>query len=195
MDFCLTAASLYSLPMLTEQDSFVCYRTSVSSHDESRCALEDIWGALSAGAVTVTKGQCYELLRAQWPAVSSWFADIFTPFSPPSEASDAQKLQIKTTLQLWILQFGPSELKKVATWQTLVGAFKTPGANWSNYLAWAVSPRGYTLDGVNTLQLPNELEDQDLAVLNVVSTLCDSPSCGFEVQCGSISSSLACAPP
>jgi len=91
VDFSLTAASLYGLPMLTEQDSFVCYRTSAFNHDNARCAMEKMMGNLGTGAITVTKGQCYQLIQSQWPVVDSWFADIFSTFSLPNFASNTSR--------------------------------------------------------------------------------------------------------
>ena len=160
--------------------------------------MEEMMGNLGTGAITVTKGQCYQLIQSQWPVVDSWFAAIFPTFSLPNFASNAQKLQVKTTLQLWILQFGPATLKS-ASWQTLVAAFNNGSADWTKYLGWAVSPRGYTLDGANTLSFPAELEawlgteNGDLVALNVVSTVCNSVSCGFQAQCASIDLSYSCA--
>jgi hypothetical protein len=58
VDFALTAASLYGLPKLSEQNGSICYRTGTASHGESRCALEAILGTLGTGAITLTTSQC-----------------------------------------------------------------------------------------------------------------------------------------
>jgi hypothetical protein len=131
--------------------------------------------------------------------IGYWFTDIFSTFSPPSAASDAEKLQIKTTLQLWILQFSPASLKQDPDWEPLVAAFNDESADWGNYLGWATSPRGYTLDGVETLRFPAALdawlgvEMRDLVALNVKSTVCDSLACGYANECWSINPSLTCS--
>jgi hypothetical protein len=128
-----------------------------------------------------------------------WFTDIFSTFAPPTTASDAEKLKVKTTLLLWILQFSPASLKHDPLWQPLVAAFNNGSADWTRYLGWAGSPRGYTLDGTTTLQFPAELdtwlgtEDRDLEALNVKSTVCDTAGCGFATQCWSIDQSLTCS--
>jgi hypothetical protein len=133
--------------------------------------------------------------------ITLWFADIFPTFAPPSAASDSEKLKIKTTLQLWILQFGPASLKHESLWQPLVAAFNNGSADWTKYLGWAVSPRGYTLDGTTPLEFPAALdiwlgtENRDLFVLNMKSTLCNTAGCPFPTQCYSIDQSLACSAP
>jgi hypothetical protein len=111
VNFALTAASVYGLPKLSEQNGSICYRTGTASHDGSRCSLESVVGALDPGTITFTKAKCYSLLHAQWGMITYWFTDIFPTFAPPGTASDAEKLKIKTILQLWILQISPASLK------------------------------------------------------------------------------------
>lgn len=92
-------------------------------------------------------------------------------------------------------------MKRESLWQPLVAAFNNGSADWTKYLGWAVSPRGYTLDGTTPLEFPAALdtwlgtEDTDLVALNVKSTVCKIAGCGFETQCKSIDQSLACSAP
>lgn len=199
VDFALTAASLYDLPKLSEQNGSICYRTGTASNDNSRCALEAMLGYLGAGTISLTTSQCYNLLNSLWPMLTLWFTDIFSTFAPPTTATDSEKLQIKTTLLLWILQFSPSSLKHNSSWQPLVAAFNDGSSIWEKYLGWALSPRGYTLDSTTSLPFPTELdtwlatENRDLVALNVKSTVCNTAGCGFAQECWSINPSLACS--
>ena len=199
VDFALTAASLYSLPTLSEQNGSVCYRTATASHDNSRCALEAMLGTLDPGAITLTTAQCYKLLNSEWAMLAYWFTNIFSTFAPPTTASDAEKLKIKTTLQLWILQFSPASLKQDPNWQPLVAAFNNGSADWGQYLGWTGAPGRYTLDGSTSQEFPAELsawlgtDARDLVTLNMKSTVCDTVACGFAHECWSISPSLACS--
>ena len=199
VDFALTATSLYGLPTLSEQNASICYRTRTASHDKSRCALEAVLGTLVPGAITLTTSQCYKLLNSEWTMLAYWFTNIFSNFAPPNTLSDAEKLKIKTVLELWLLQFSPASLKQDPDWQPLVAAFNDISADWTRYLGWARAPRGFTLDGTATLLFPAELdtwlgtENRDLVALNVKSTVCDASGCGFAHECWSINPALACS--
>ena len=199
VDFALTATSLYGLPKLTEQDNYICYRYDAVENDESRCALEHVVGTLAAGTITLTKGLCYKLLHSDWPMQNAWFANLFSGFAPPNTASDAEKLQIKTILQLWILQFSPINMETDPDWLPLVAAFNTAGADWGKYLGWTGTPGRYTLDGSTSKAFPEELstwlniDAGDLVALNMKSTVCDTAGCGFANECWSVNPSLACS--
>ena len=199
VDFALTAASLYGLPKLSEQNGSVCYRIETASNDKNRCALESVVGTLAAGTITLSTAQCYKLLHAQWAFMTYWFSDLFSTFAPPGTASDTEKLKIKTTLQLWIIQFSPIRMKTDPDWQSLVAAFNTAGADWGKYLGWTGTPGRYTLNGSTRKVFPEELsawlrtDARDLAALNMKSTVCNTAGCGFAHECWSVNPSLACS--
>jgi hypothetical protein len=131
--------------------------------------------------------------------LNAFFMDIFSGFAPPNTASDAEKLSIKTILQLWILQFSPASLKLDPDWQPLAAAFKTAGADWTTYMGWTESPGHYKTGAPAPKSFPAELsvwlntDARNLVALNMKSTVCDTFGCGFATECYSLNPSLTCS--
>jgi len=201
-------ASAYSLPTTQESsDHFICYRTPLPS---CAAAITVIVGAVSDygnGNVSLDKYQCYDLLKATWPLMTSWFAALISGFTGPAGATESELLIVKSVLYLWIVQFGPAQLKHDPAWQDLLAAFKTPASDWTNYLGWTGSSPGYTLDaGANIKTFPADLQtwltgscsagcvEQELLVLNLKSTVCQHSACvGVKSKCALVAAGSPCA--
>ena len=122
-----------ALPYITEQNGKFCYRMHRPTNTcDAGNAIETLVGPISgysSNAATFTDAQCTKLLTAHWPYVTHWFDQLFQDFKGPSPATKYDVLWIKTILQLWILQFGPNEMKK---WNQIITAMTTPGT-WAAY--------------------------------------------------------------
>lgn len=57
-----------------------------------------------------TSKQCYEVLKAQWPAVIQWYGKLFPHFTPPYTTTDPEVYALKIVLWLWIIHFSASVL-------------------------------------------------------------------------------------
>jgi hypothetical protein len=94
-------------------------------------------GAISLngqGLQRPTIDQCFELLTAEWPFVTYWFGEIFPNFKPPGFAMSSEIDMLKSVLFLWILQYGPSEIKNDPLWQDIVTTFNNASLDWSRLL-------------------------------------------------------------
>ena len=182
--FALAASSLDDLPYLTQTHSLLCHRMNVV--DVNDCILPTmtaVMGAFgSAGSYAPTASQCYKQLEAEWSFVLYWFGNIFPQFTPPVAASQTEGLEIKTVLQLWILQFGPSEMKTDSDWLALVAVFNSATTPWSTLLARTSDPPKYTTDASTAVAFPADLSawlllnSADTAAFNTFSEVCDTPN-------------------
>ena len=117
--------------LLTQANGLICYRQPVPT---VACdSLTGLVGTITSdtGGLHPTLAQCYQLLQAQWFYVTNWLADIFPHFTPPA-ATATEVYAVKTVLWLWILQFGPSELKTDPLWQGLVQVFNSVSLDWED---------------------------------------------------------------
>ena len=192
------AAAVYSLPLKDETNGLICYRQPVPS---TTCdALTPILGSFSPdiSGLHSTLDQCFQLLKLQWPYVINWFGQIFPNFTPPLGATDSEKSMLKSTLMLWILQYGPNEIKLDPLWQDIVTTFNNAALDWTKLLAWSGALKGYTRDGTNPLSFPAVLEasltqtSPEMQLFNYFSTLCAS-ACSLGAQCRQISATSVCS--
>jgi hypothetical protein len=100
-----------------------------------------------------------------------WFAEIFPTFSPPASTPDRSYLVVKTILQLWILQFGPDQLKFNTDWVAVVALFNKASDQWALISATGA---GYEFNGTpasfpQDLSTWIELHLADLAAFNTFS--------------------------
>ncbi len=193
------AAAAYSLPLIDETNGLICYRQPAP--DLTCDPLTPVLGVLDSDAdgLHPTPDQCYDLLKAQWPFVTYWFGEIFPNFDPPDTATDDEKNMLKTVLRLWILQYGPSEIKANPLWQGIVTTFNNASLDWTRLLAWSGVLKGYSPDGTATASFPTALETSltqaspEMKLFNHFSTLCAS-ACSLGAQCQQISANNVCAP-
>jgi hypothetical protein len=141
------------------------------------------------------------MLDIEWPVANYWFADMFPNFATPLTASQENVLKVKTILQLWILQFGPSVMKTDLDWIALVQVFNRNPIPWATMLAWTdTSPPQYTTDGSTAVNFPSGLSTwlstvgADKAAFNTFSEACAAASCG-NVHCADALPSSLCALP
>lgn len=201
-------ATAYSLPSLQESsDHLICYRTPLPVCSDAITLVVGAVPNYGGGNVSLDAYQCYELLKAVWPSITHWFSQLIPGFTGPAGASESELLTIKSVIYLWILQYGPAQLKYDGAWIDLTTAFKAASSNWANYLAWMGGSPGYTLDaGASTKSFPADLQAwlanscsgdclvQELAVLNLKSTVCQNPSCvGMKSRCGLATPGSPCA--
>ena len=215
-DFLNYIHSSFSLPLLTETSNhLMCYFQRRPTWDTTTCTGDPIQNAVGAinnydsptNPATPLKSQCYKLLRAEWLAITHWFAQLFTPFNPTG-ASDSDKNAIKSIIYLWILQFGPNEMRN-SDWDDLKTALTSTGSDWTKFLAWVGSDPGYLTDGTNASKKPfpptllNWLKSAsgcggltagcgDLQVFNLKSTVCSDPSCTVKSRCQEVDASSNC---
>ena len=190
-DFAQYVATTYSLPLTDETNGVMCYRQPVPRLDcdplteVTKAITEDLAG------LHPTADQCYELLTVQWPFVAHWFNVFFSDFRPPEAAIPEETNMLKAVLQLWILQYGPSELSANPLWQGLISTFNNVALDWTQLLAWKGSQgisSGYSADGITKSSFPAALEasltlaSPELELFNLFSTLCDYP-CSLALQC------------
>ena len=192
------AAAVYSLPLRDETNGLICYRQPVPS---TTCdALTPVLGAITSdfSGLHLTADQCFKLLTGEWGFVTYWFGNIFPDFRPPATATDSEKNTLKSVLWLWILQYGPSEIKENPLWQDIVTTFNNAALDWTKLLAWSGALKGYTRDGTNPLSFPAVLEasltqtSPEMKLFNHFSRLCASP-CSLGAQCRQISATSVCA--
>lgn len=108
--FATNLATSFQLPLLNQANGLICYRQPVPDLNCNPLAIITGEIASDGDGLHFTLAQCYELLEIQWPFVSSWFGILFPNFTPPPSATEAEIYALKTVLQVWILQFGPSTL-------------------------------------------------------------------------------------
>ncbi len=168
------AVVLHGLPTVPETAGSICYRTKAASHDCLLTALEVVTGDIhtaTPGTLTPTAIQCFKLLKADWPMLTYWFAQIFPTFSPPASTTSRSYLVVKTILQLWILQFGPSQLKFNLDWVAVVALFNKASDQWALISATSA---GYVFDSA-PFSFPQDLSTwiglhpADLAAFNTFS--------------------------
>jgi len=146
----------------------------------------------SAGSYAPTASQCYKQLEAEWSFVLYWFGNIFPQFTPPVGASQTKVLKVKTVLQLWILQFGPSEMTTDLDWLALVAVFNSATTPWSTLFAWRSDPPKYTTDANTAVAFPADLSawmlliSADKAAFNTFSEVCVTPSPTMAPWCGGV---------
>jgi hypothetical protein len=98
------------------------------------------------------------MLEVEWQIPYYWFTDLFPNFATPLTASLEDVIKVKTILQLWILQFGPSVMKTDLDWIALVQVFNRNPIPWATLLAWTnTSPPQYTTDGSTAVNFPSGL--------------------------------------
>ena len=168
------AVALHDLPTVPETAGSICYRTKVSGHDCILTAVEAITGDIhtaTPGTLSPTATDCYGLLKAQWPMITYWFEELFPTFSPPASTTDRDYVVVKTILQLWILQFGPDQLKFDADWIAVVGLFNKSSDEWG-YISATNNGVFY---GMGMINFPPELaawivlHPEDLKAFNTFS--------------------------
>jgi len=153
----------------------------------------------SAGSYAPTASQCYKQLQAEWPFVLYWFTNIFPNFTPPTGAFPTDVLKVKTVLQLWILQFGTSEMKTDTDWKALVTVFNSATTPWATMLAWVSALRQYTVDGTTPVDFPEDLSDwlllnsADTAAFNTFSEVCGTSGCPASAWCFNAQPASLCA--
>ena len=132
--------------------------------------------------------QCLKLFSVQWPFVTFWFDQLFPNVVRLTPISSRGLQYIKSTLYLWIMQFGPAEMN---TWTDIKALFNGAPENWTNYLAWLGADDGFTLDAGATVKtfpplLLARLKDQcgsdpgncdELFIFNRWSSVCDNLLC------------------
>ena len=181
--FAVNAASSYNLPLLHQTNRLFCYNTPVP--DLSCEPLTRLMGTVTTdtSGVHPTLIQCYDLLKADWPSVTSWFSQLFYDFTPPYDATDSEVYQLKTVLWLWILRFGYSELSYDSQFQELVAVFNNDSLIWSELLAWGGASPGYLAGGtLHTFPTALAPYSTELALFNRFSSVCAS-SCSYKAQC------------
>ena len=199
--FALAAKSLDALPYLTQTNSLLCHRMNVVDvNDCTVPTMTAVMGAFgSAGSYAPTASQCYKQLEAEWPFVWYWFENIFPNFTPPTGAFPTDVLKVKTVLQLWILQFGPSEMKTDTDWQALVTVFNSATTPWATMLAWTSAPPQYTVDGTTPVAFPADLSawlllnSADTAAFNTFSEVCGTSGCPASAWCFNAQPASLCA--
>ena len=189
----------YSLPLTDEANGLICFRQPVP--DLTCDPLTPILGELDAGntgSLHPTADQCYKLLNTLWPFVTYWFGEMFPNFNPPGTSTKVEKSMLKTVLWLWILQYGPSQLKTNAEWQGIVTTFNNASLDWTKVLAWAGATTGYSPNGSTKLNFPAVLvtsltqTSPEMQLFNYFSTLCAS-ACILGAECQQISTSNMCS--
>ena len=204
----ITAA--LALPLLTESaDNLICYRTPLLTAGCTPDPIEAVTGTI-IDYETVAKPtvyQCYELLKAEWPFITYWFDQLFPTFTGPVPNSYANMLFIKTTLQIWILHFGPAEMN---TWTDIKAVMNDAGENWKNHMAWIDSNPGFSMDAGTTVKaFPAKLLAwlqsscssttascfELMATFSMWSGVCADASCSSSVKayCAQISPTGPCA--
>ena len=179
------------MPLLSQTNGLICYRQPVPALS---C---DPWTPITGAITTDASGlhptleQCYELLKVQWPMVGYWFSELFSDFTPPASATEAETYQLKAVLGLLILQFGPSALKSQASWQALVAVFNNASLDWEQLLGWT---GGYYAGG-SKHTFPEELTPSafELSLFNSFSKVCDAANCGYRTECQEVAASSTCA--
>jgi len=143
-----------------------------------------------------TSKQCYEVLKAQWPAVIQWYGKLFPHFTPPYTTTDPEVYALKIVLWLWIIHFSASVLSYNSQWQGLVAFFNSASLNWSQLLAWGGDSPSYLACGrVHSLLAGFSPSDMELALFNRLSTICMVSGCGFSAQCMQAVPGSVCALP
>jgi hypothetical protein len=140
------------------------------------------------------------MLEAEWAFVNYWFTEsLFPNLVMPSDASQVNITKVKTILQLWILQFGPSVMKTDPDWIALVQVFNSSPIPWATMLAWTnTSPPQYTTDGSTAVNFPSGLStwlstvSVDKAAFNTFSQVCVNANCG-NAHCADALPSSLCA--
>jgi len=184
--FALTASSLDSLPYQSQTHNLLCYREDiVNVNDCTITAITNEIGSIgTAGSYAATLTQCYNLLSMEWGFVTSWFTTMFPNFTPPVTAALGNVNKVKTILQLWILQFGPSDMKEDTDWQALVSVFNSATTPWTTMMAWTSPSPQYTTDGTTVVNFPADLTtwlglvSVDVAAFNTFNTVCGTANCG-----------------
>ena len=190
-----------ALPLTTETNGLMCYRQrrpAIScTPDPLEAVVDPITDYTPAGNAKPTSKQCKKFLVAEWPFIMHWFTQFFGTFPGPSGATDDELLTIKSTLYLWILQFGPAEMS-ATEWDTLKTDLNSAGNLWSSFLAWTGSPPQYSTEGANAAgkNFPTVLSDWitttcgnsmagclDLQVFNLKSTVCNITPCSIQSHC------------
>jgi hypothetical protein len=185
--FAAFLANRYSLPLTDETNGLICYNEPVP--DLTCDPLTPVMGVLQSDEAGLhpTADQCYKLLKAEWPYVTYWFGEIFPNFHPP-DTSDYGKYMLKTVLWLWILQYGPGELRGNELWQNIVTTFNNDSLDWTQLFAWMGDLKGFNPDGSATFSFPAVLEasltetSPEMQLFNYFSEVCASP-CSLGVQC------------
>lgn len=190
--FTIILASSYQLPLLDETNGLICYRQTATlslSCNPYTAATGQITS--DASGLHPTLQQCYKLLKATWPVVAFWFPQIWTHFTPPASANEAEVYQLKTVLWLWILEYGPSPLSSETAWQELVAVFNSASLNWAGLLGWN---DGYLAGGIKH-SYPASLtpSTSELSLFNNFSQVCDSDSCSYKPECMQVAPSSTCA--
>ncbi len=201
---------LLNLPIRTESaDNRICYRTRLPISSCTPDPIEAVTGEIVDYATVAkpTAYQCFDLLKAEWPFVNYWFDRLFPAFEGVSPNSHSNMVFTKTTLQIWIMQFGPSEMND---WTDIKEAMNDAGENWGNHMAWINSSPGFSLDAGETVKVfPEKLLTwlqsscssttancfELMTTFNMFSTACSSGSCSASVKtyCTQIQSDSPCA--
>ena len=208
-DFINHVADTYSLPCLMETPNHrICYYNALPTCDCTPNPIEFVIGTITdeeTGLARPTTGQCYELLKAQWPFITYWFRTLFPDFVGPADATDADILAIKSVLYLWIQHFGPAEIEQ---WADIRSAVNGNAPDWANYMAWVDTSPGFSLDsGTSVLAFPTDLLNwlqascsqgtvlcNELTLFNLKSTVCQTSACtsGVLELCSQISPTSNC---
>lgn len=217
VDFVRQVSNALHLPRLTETtDHLLCFNQPRLTWDTSGCAEDPLLAAVtgtisgytSGTGATPTQSQCYELLSTQWYWLIGWFDTLFPNFTGPADATDSQILTIKSVIYLWILNFGPAEMKS-SEWTELTTVLTDATRDWTKLLGWAgESPMYATVEtSTDAKSYPSILEAWlksdsgcggktagcvDLAVFNLKSSLCYSP-CTVQSFCTKADSTSYCA--
>lgn len=197
----IAALTSDALPLTTETNGLMCYRQSRPTTSCTPDPLETVVGSITdytpTGSAKPTLKQCKKLLVAYWPFLMRWFTEFFGTFVGPSGATADELLTIKSTLYLWILQFGPAEMS-ATEWDTLKTDLKSAGNLWSSFLGWTGSPPQYSTEGANAAgkNFPTVLSNWitttcgnsmagclDLQVFNLKSTVCNITPCSIQSHC------------
>ena len=194
-DFVYNVQDLTNLPYAAARtDLLMCFRQPPSETTCTPDPVETVVGSITGDYPTTT--QCLKLLTAEWPFLMHWFEQLFTGYSDPSYATDAQLRMFKPVFYLWILHFGPSEMLS-SEWDPLRTALSAGGA-WNGYLAWAGETPQYTVNGWDHVtDFPAVLSDWikssegcnkaragciDLLPFNYITQLCGA-GCGHQTEC------------
>jgi hypothetical protein len=188
-----TNLAIYSPPLVNEANKLICYGEQVP---ETTCQPFDIVSGVFTKDSTgfhLSLGQCYELLKAEWPYVQSKYTPLFGSFSlPGSTATELPKF--KSVLWMWILQYGPY-FAASQPWTELLAVFNR-AVDWGKLLAWAGTTPGISYDGTRHyfptyVTVPAAV----LTVLNSHSTVCDAISCDFQAECALVKPGSTCVAP
>ena len=192
----VTFAAGYGLPLVTPGNGAWCFGSSMPVSARQISEVEAVIGPISRdGSGNLQPSpECYDLLRAQWTFIDDWFKLLFSRFSAPAAATAAEIYNTKGGLRLWIFRFGGSSMYTKSEWGPIRAAFNTPGAQLSDYLAWA---DGYSIDRKTVLNYPNSLKlalkEQDKALFNRFSTVCREVACKLKTQCQQVDATSICA--